>query len=240
MRFLIAAAVTLIAAFALTKPIKKAPFVLYAAAILADLAYAYGLLNGLGSGGFWAMFLPLMQRCTVAMAFLTLVMFIGVLKDGSAIKTRLMPIRRQLSIAGCLLAFCHVIYYTFVYIVQIQSIMNATIVRPGLTANLFAALGLSVLVTALLLVLMVTSFMFVKSRMHAATWKKVQRFSYVFYALICVHLMMIMIPPALAGKAAAVECVTVYAIVFGVYAILRTRRYLLDKKTGAKVEAAQA
>ncbi len=239
MRFVVAIAIALLTAFIFTKAIKKAPVALYAICIAADLVYAYGLVNGIGSG-FWAFFLPLMQRCTVAMAFLTLVMFIGALKDGSAIKARLMPIRRQLSIAGCLLAFCHIIYYAWIYIMQICSILNAATIKSGLTANLFAALGVSVLLTALLLVLMVTSFMFVKSHMHAATWKKVQRFSYVFYALICLHLMMILVPPALAGKTAAAECVIVYAMVFGAYAIMRTRRHLLDKKAGAQAENAHA
>ncbi len=286
MRFVVAIAIALLTAFIFTKAIKKAPLALYAICIAADLVYAYGLLNGIGSG-FWAFFLPLMQRCTVAMAFLTLVMFIGALKDGSAIKARLMPIRRQLSIAGCLLAFCHIIYYAWIYIMQIvmfigalkdgsaikarlmpirrqlsiagcllafchiiyyawiyimqiQGILGATTVRPGLAANLFVALGISVLVTALLVILLVTSFMFVKSHMHAATWKKVQRFSYVFYALICLHLMMILVPPALAGKTAAAECVIVYAVVFGAYAIMRTRRHLLDKKAGAQAENAHA
>ena len=229
MRFIIAAAVAVLAAFVFTKAIKKAPFVLYAIAVGADLLYAYGLFNGIGSG-FWATFLPLMQRCTLAMAFMTIVMFVGVLRDGSPIKARLMPIRRQLSIAGCLLAFCHVIYYAYVYVMQIQSALGATAARPVFTVNLFVALGISVLITTLLVILMVTSFKFVKARMHAATWKKIQRFSYVFYALICVHLMTILIPPALAGKDAAIECVAVYSIVFSIYAILRIRRYLIDRK----------
>lgn len=229
MRFIVAVIIVTLVAFVFTKLVKKAPFALYALVLAADAAYAYGLAYGVGSG-FWAIFLPLMQRCTLAMAFLTVVMFVGVLQDGSPLKARLAPIRRQLSIAGCLLALCHVFYYAYTYVMQIQGILGASAVKTGLAANLFVSLGISVLLTLLLLVLMVTSFTFIKSHMHGTVWKRVQKFSYLFYALIYVHLMIILLPPALSGKEAALESVAVYTVIFVAYAILRIRRHKVDAK----------
>lgn len=229
MRFVVAVAIASAIALFCAKAVKKAPLALYACAVAADALYAYALASG-ASGGAWTVFLPLMQRCTLAMAFFAIVMFSGTLEDGSALKSRLMPIRRQLSIAACILAFCHVVFYANTYIMQISGIVVGSIAQPALAANLFVSLGISLLITILLVVLTVTSFLAVKARMHAATWKKVQRFAYAFYALVFAHLAIILAPPAFAGKEAAMESLGVYTVLFAAYAILRIRRHVLDRK----------
>lgn len=233
MRFVAASAVALAIAFLCARPLKNIPLVFYACALAADMLYAYAVTVG-ASGGFWAVFLPLMQRCTLAMALFAVVMFTGTLKDGSTVKARLIPIRRQLSIMGCILALCHVVFYASTYIMQVAGIIAGSTTQPGIAANLFVSLVISLLITALLLVLTATSFLAIKARMKGSTWKKIQRLAYLFYALVFVHLAIILTPPALAGKEAAVESICVYAILFITYAALRIRRHALDKRNGKR------
>lgn len=229
MRFVVAISIALFMAFFCTKAIRKAPFVLYACALAADMLYVYAIIVG-ANGVFWTAFLPLMQRCTLAMALFAVVMFAGVLKDGSPFKAKFMSIRRQFSIAACILSSCHIAFYANTYILQIASIADGSAVQSALETNLFVSLGISTLITFLLGVLTATSFMAVKSHMRASTWKKVQRLAYLFYALVFVHLAIILAPPALAGKDAAMESICVYTAVFAAYFILRIRRYVIDKK----------
>ena len=228
MRFVVAAVIALGVALFCAKAVKNAPLVLYACAFIADIVYVYAISFGV-SGGIWAVFLPLMQRCTLAMAFFAIVMFAGTLRNASSLKSKLMPIRRQLSITASILALCHVMFYANTYIMQIASIANGNTAQPALAANLFVSLAISLLITALLVVLTATSFIAIKSRMHATTWKRVQRFAYAFYALVFVHLAFILTPPALAGKEAATESMCVYVVVFAAYAILRIRRFVIDR-----------
>lgn len=222
MRFIVAFAIVFTLAFLCAKPVRKAPVALYAIAVALDLLYLYGMTSGANTGastGFWAAFLPFMQRCTLAFAFFAVVMFIGVLKEGSPVKTKLMAIRRQLSITACILTLCHIAYYVYTYFFQV---IQATGGVP--TANLAISFTISGILLVLFVVLLITSFNVVKRRMHAKTWKSVQRWAYAFFGLMYVHLAVILLPPALAGKEIAITSMTVYTIVFAAYAILRIWR----------------
>ena len=150
-------------------------------------------------------------------------MFVGVLKEGSPAKTKLSAIRRQLSIAGCILALCHIAYYVYTYFFQV---IQATGGVP--TMNLVVSFVISGVLLVLFVMLLVTSFNAVKRHMHAKTWKNVQRWAYVFFGLMYVHLAVILMPPALSGKETAMISMAVYTVVFAAYAILRIRRALTD------------
>lgn len=224
MRFFIAAAVAIFGAFACATPLKKAPWLMYILAAATSALYVFGMASGF-SGGFWSLFLPLIQRCTLAVAFLSIVMFAGVCKEGSWLRVRIMPIRRQLSIIGCILACAHAGFYLNAYLLQTQDgILGAPL------QNLVVSLFISLALTALLAVLAITSLVRVKSRMKGSTWKKIQKSAYLFYGLIYVHLAFILLPPAIAGKTPAVESIAVYTVLFAAYAILRARRAIADKQ----------
>lgn len=230
MRFIVAFALVLLVAFPGAHLIKKAPFAIYALALTLDLLYLYGMASGAATGastGFWAVFLPFMQRCTLAFAFFTVVMFAGVLKEASRIRTRLFPIRGQLSITGCILALCHIAYYVYTYFFQILQVTGKV---PSV--NLGVSFVISGVLLVLFTILLATSFNAVKRRMHTKTWKRVQRWAYVFYGLIYVHLAIILLPPALSGKETALVSMVVYTAVFAIYAALRIRRAAADKRGG--------
>lgn len=118
MRFILAFAVSLFVALICTDQLKKAPTVFYLLSIAAVAIYVYGISQG-PAVGFWGFFIPFMQRCTLAMAFFAIVMFVGVFDENSPIRKKLMPVRRQLSICGCLLCLAHVFYYAKTYLAQL-------------------------------------------------------------------------------------------------------------------------
>ena len=99
----------------------------------------------------------------------------------------------------------------------------------------------AVLLLVLLLVLGVTSFNVVKNRMRSTTWKRVQRFAYLFFALAYIHLALSLAPSALQGGASAQASMVVYTAVFALYAVLRVMRcVLVDRSSKEDATADQA
>ncbi len=228
MRFVVAFSIALFTAVFCTSAIKKVPLAFYASCIGADLLYAYGMVQGAATG-FWGFFIPFMQRCTLAMAFFVIVMFIGIFDENSPVRRRLLPVRRQLSICGCILCFGHICYYAYTYVAQFTNASQGQV--AGSAGNLLISLTISAILVMLLLVLGITSFTFVKAHMKASTWKQVQRLSYVFFTLIVVHLGIILVPPALSGNAPAIEAVSVWGSLFVIYAILKIH-HEMRRRTG--------
>ncbi|MBQ3339167.1 MAG: hypothetical protein IJG82_06200, partial [Atopobiaceae bacterium] len=107
---------------------------------------------------------------------------------------------------------------------------------PVLTAgrlpkdNVFASFLIAMVLLVLLLALGGTSFRFVKRHMKARDWKKLQRRAYLFYALVYVHLCLLLAPSAFQGGRQAIISLVFYIVVFVAYAILRVRRAMVDKK----------
>lgn len=221
MRFLLAAVTALLFIALLETPwLKKHPSLLYVAAMAMDALYAYGIISG-ASGGLWYYFMPVMQRCVIAFVLFTVVMFVGVFDERSPIKARLLPIRRQMSILACIFCCCHVAFYGFSYLPRLTE---------TLAANAFVAILVGLVVAALMIPLLVTSFMVVKTKMHAATWKKVQQLAYPFYLLTLVHLIVLLAPSAIAGNSTAILGVVVYVVTGVSYIVLRLRRHSLDAR----------
>ena len=107
-------------------------------------------------------------------------------------------------------------------------------------ANVLSALVVALALLVLLLVLGVTSFGFVKKHMRTESWKRLQRWAYVFFGLVYVHLMLMLAPAASRGGEAALVTVAVYTVVFGAYAVLRVRRALVDRRVVAVVGVSAA
>ena len=209
MRFVIALILSFALVWAFAKPLKKYPVPFYLGAIALLGLYFWGTSVGV-RGEAWSYFQPLMQRCALAFLLFSIVMFVGVL---------LRPIRRQLSILACIFAVGHIVFYSASYIPRITS---------AFSGNLAFSLGLAALITALMVVLWVTSFQVVKHGMKALTWKRVQRLAYPFYVLTYVHLALLLMPSALVGNTVAVASIAVYSVIMGAYVVLRTAKALRD------------
>ncbi|MBQ3106163.1 MAG: ferric reductase-like transmembrane domain-containing protein [Eggerthellaceae bacterium] len=214
------------------KPLKKYPVLFYLLAVALSIVYLVTALWSVPPMVRSVIFV-LMQKCTLALAFFTVVMFIGVFDKDSAIGQGLRPVRAELSIVACILTIGHMVVYLIPFAPRVfGGYADAWVMVFFVTA---------IALLVLLLILGVTSVQKVKRAMHASTWKKVQRWAYVFFGLVYIHLMVILLPPALNGGAAAKVSVAVYTVLFAAYAVLRVRRAVADsKKAGGEARAIEA
>lgn len=228
MEFLAVLAIVSALCYVLRSPIRKAPGVLYAVCFAMVVLFAAGSFFELPVVVEEVLFL-FVHKCTLAMALFAVVMFVGVFPRESVVSHALRPIRTELSIAACIMALGHMFFYLSAYLPRV---LSGGVLAGGVGASFAVAIVLFVL----LLVLGVTSFSLVKRQMSADAWRRLQKFAYLFYGLIYVHLVLMLTPAALAGSAAAMVDVAVYTALFGAYAVLRVVRWRKD----AAFEAADA
>ncbi len=225
MAFLTILVASAVATVILRGPIKRSPVAFYGLAVVADVAYIVGI-EGLLPRAVMGPLTLLMGKCVLSLALFVVVMYVGVFAKGSRAHQWLKPVRSELSIAACILACGHMAVYLASYVPRFGG---------ALSANVLGALAVALGLLALLLVLGATSFGFVKKHMRTESWKRLQRWAYVFFGLVYVHLMLMLAPAASGGGEAAVASVAVYSVVFGAYAVLRVRRALLDRRSAAGV-----
>ena len=223
--------VTALFCVALRNVVRRVPLLFYALAVLVVAVFVFGAYVPL-PWPLWSLLLVLVQKCLLPLALFAVVMFIGVLPGESRAKAWLRPVRAELSIVAWILSLGHMALYLASYAPRLLG--------GRVDGNVLAALMLALVLFALLLVLGVTSFNAVKRRMRADTWKRVQLLAYPFFGLVYVHLLLMLLPSALQGGAAAQASVAAYTAVFGTYAVLRVTRALLDRRMAASVEEVRA
>ena len=222
MTFLWVLVPTVVLTVLLKKPIKKYPALFYAIAIAADVLFICNSYVSFPRPVSSALFV-LVHKCTLSLALFTVVMYIGVFAQGSKAKTYLLPIRAELSIVAWILSLGHMAVYLMSYVPQLShgaEHMNGVVL---------GSLAVALVLFALLLVLGVTSFAIVKRSMKLHTWKRVQTLAYPFFILVYVHLLLMLLPAALRGGAAAQASVAVYSVVFVGYIALRLYRAAKDR-----------
>lgn len=171
---------------------------------------------------------PLLSHGAFASALFIIVMYMGALPNGTKAIKRLMPIRAELSIMASLLVLGHNIAYGRTYFVRLF-----TDTSKMSTTQMLAAIC-SLIMIAIMLPLMITSFKAVRKKMKPKSWKKLQRSAYVFYGLIYVHTMLLYVPMVQAGRSVYIVNVIVYSLIFISYADMRIRKELLKKKRDAR------
>ena len=216
------------------KPIRAHAGVFYIAAaaitLLADIVDFTFMPAGVR-----AYTVDLFTHGTFATALWIVIMWTGALKNGSPLMKILMPIRGQLSIFAAILTICHNVFYGKTYFLRLFT------AAPSMPAAQLAAAIISVVMIVLLVPLTVTSFMTVRKKMQARSWKKLQRWAYLYYGLLYVHIMLVTMPGAHAGKLSSIVSVMVYTALFLAYACFRVRKYLvMRKKLSPKKTAAVA
>ncbi len=196
----------------------------YAGAFAMLALFFYGDIFGLPEP-IWRPVFYLIDQCMLGTALFVVVMFIGAVPRNSWFSQRLRPVRGELSIFAWILCLGHMVYLTVIpRLVRIA--LTIGFAMPMAVAGLAVALVLLVL----LAVLGVTSFKFVKRHMSAKLWKAVQRWSYLFYALVYVHLMLMIAPVLMTGAPKAVFTGVVYSVIFLGYGVMRVRRAWLDAR----------
>ena len=131
---------------------------------------------------------------------------------------RLMPQRGQLSIFAAILTLGHAV---------------------GLGIAMFPrwlrktdAMNLTICIVLLLIMLPLTviSVQKIRRKMKAKTWKSVQRFAYVFYGLIPVHVIVLNIAKARSGRKDVLLSLMLYLVVFLGYAVCRIHKWYVIRR----------
>lgn len=222
MTFALILVVTVAATFALRNPIKKWPVLFYVLAVLVDVLFVAGSFLELPRP-LWSVLFLLVQKCTLSLALFIVVMYIGVFARDSKVQLWLKPIRAELSIIAWILSLGHMAVYLVSYLPRIT-------VGGSMHDNVMVSFVVALVLFVLLLALGVTSFNVVKKRMKTESWKRLQRLAYAFFALVYVHLLLMLLPSALHGGQVAQVSVAVYSVVSVAYFVLRVVRALLDRR----------
>jgi DMSO/TMAO reductase YedYZ heme-binding membrane subunit len=142
---------------------------------------------------------------TLGFPLLVIIMYVGALSPKNPRVKRLLSIRKELSILSgfpilthSLIRVTHNFPGALKFFTDNEGYMSSGRVASALGAGISSfSFVLGVLMLALFLPLWVTSFDSVRRRMGGARWRKLQRWSYVLYAMLFVHAMGIQLGAAL-------------------------------------------
>ncbi len=232
MLFIISLIIALFTAFILDKQLKKRPVIFYiAAAVLTAASIIIAQSDITISNSFVRDYaLGIFSRGALGAAFWAVVMFTGALPNGSAPIKKLMPVRGELSITAAVLTLSHIVTFGIRYV---SSLVNGRTGSGDAFRNFVITFVLSAAMTLIMIPLTVMSFKAVRKKMDAKTWKKIQRFAYLFYAMIYIHIMVLFVQKAQKGREGYFFSILAYSTVFIGYAVLRLRKYYLSKKENA-------
>jgi len=139
----------------------------------------------------------------IGLAFFIIVMFAGAFKKGSTISKRFKSIRKEYSILGFVVLLPHAVKYLIQFLdgsyhVEWYGIIAMVVMIP----------------------LFITSFTVIKKKMNIKKWYELQRWAYLAYAGIFLHLLMI-------GEK---EHTIAYIVIFGLYSLLKFKNDIFNKE----------
>ena len=166
-------------------------------------------------------------------AIFIIVMYVAVLPSKSQLRIKLSKVRGEMAIIAALFTLIHNISYGKRYFMLLFTDISA--LKPYEAA----AAVLSICMIILLVPLTVTSFYTVRKKMSGKNWKKLQRLSYIFYALLYLHIVLIFSRGLFTKKLTYLVDIYIYTLIFGIYAALRVIKYI-KKKANARVLKGEA
>ncbi|MBM7000159.1 ferric reductase-like transmembrane domain-containing protein [bacterium] len=220
----ISLAVALVVAVPLAPALRRHPAPFYLVAALSVAVYVrQRLVGGYVAGTTW--FVDMIQKAYLSCALLAVVMLVGALPEGSALRRRLQPVRGELSILSFILMTGHVAAFLPAYLPRLGQVFAS---HRGLGASFVVA----ALLVAVFALLTVTSLRVVRARMPHGAWKAVQRLSYLMVALLYAHILLTLGRTALASRAsdAARLAIAVYTALLVAYAVARVGKALRDHR----------
>ena len=189
------------------KLLKKYPGIFYGAAALISVAVTmlyWAAPEGLSPGVLNKF--PLWLGALGTACFIE-VMAVGAMPNGHPKVKQIMPIRGELSIFACLLTLGQNLSYGKNYL------------TPGfLCSGPISAVKIAALVSV------------VMRRFPPKRWKALQRWAYLFYGLIYVHVLLMDVPGFLKGQGGRGLTLLMYSVVFLSYAVCRVRKSVLVRK----------
>ena len=215
--------------FVLPKQLKRYPWVFYLVALAACVAFVWVRAGDVHSLVIrWLS--PVFQKGYMAIVLLLIVMFCGVLEEGSSLRKRIQPIRGELSILSFIFILAHIACYLPSYLPRLGFIYaNQTLLAVSLT--------IAGLLTLLFGVLAVTSFTKIRTAMKPASWKHLQQFSYLMMAMLLAHIGFVLGGSAMRGGTVAAWTFGIYCVIIVAYAALRVAKAIRDSKQKNNVVA---
>ena len=220
MNYFIALLLSVSFTFIFRKYIKKSKTIVYLITLVLSIFFCFSDLLTINNS-IYNFIEALFTSATLATAFLTIVMFIGVLGKNSAIKKFLQPIRTQISFIACFLLIPH--FYS------LFNICYTTLLAVEFNLGFLSAL-ISLSLFVLLILLFITSFKYYKIKLKAKRWKKIQQLSYFFFLLIYVHIILFKIPYIKLGYYWDIFDLGIYSLMFFLYFMLKFNKYNNETK----------
>lgn len=167
----------------------------------------------------------LFSRGIIGTALISVVMLIGIMDNKKHFVKKLRSIRGELSIISCFFILPHNIIYMVSTLMNFSKIWNS---KPSVfkTVTLFISVS-GIITVSLLIPLFITSFIAIRKKMKAKSWKKLQKLSYPFYALIYIQIMLVHL--GYDNRRRYLEALF-YSLIFLPYFILRVKKHFSDKK----------
>lgn len=170
-----------------TKSIKKHSKIFYsvatAIASITIIYEIYRLISDTKMQGFIGELEKAFMKGNVSIAFFLLVMFAGALNPKWKLTKKLLSIRAESAILGCILLLPHGIMYLVRFV-------NKILVHKPITTLYIVYLIVGLIAFIIMIPLFITSFKNIRSKMSYADWKKVQMWAYPFYFLAYVHIVL--------------------------------------------------
>lgn len=171
----------------------------------------------------WHALTYVLQKGYLSSVLLGIVMFTGCLKASSKLRHHLRSVRGELSVLSFICILGHLAVFLPAYLGRLVS-------GAVLKGNVRASIIIAIVLAIIFLVLGITSFRSVRKLMSPRAWKNLQRFSYLMVALYFVHVLFVLGGSAFGGSHRGLASLVLYALFVALYAILRIRRAVLDRR----------
>lgn len=224
MDIIIALVIAIAFSLVFSPALKKVPWLFYAIAVVLDVVCLTNVLFQ-AFPQFARVVFPYFQRGLLAYGLFVVIMFIGVLPKGSALRARLNPARGELSIFAAIITFEHIIAYAGSYLSRALSGF------VGMPASQVVSFFIALIITILLVALTVTSFDHVRRAMDYRKWKALQKTAYAFFVLVWAHLVIVLIPSAGSITGKAFTSIVIYTVITVLYVVLRVARARIDARS---------
>ncbi len=159
----------------------------------------------------------------LSIAFFILVMYAGALNNKWNITKKLLKIRSELAIIASILMLPHGLVYGYKFVF----LTLPKFIAAGNFPILYLSVSVIGIIAFILMIpLFITSFMKVRKKMNAKTWKKLQRWAYLFYLLAYLHVFILLVNKDTINWTKLIT----YTSVFGIYTLLKIMK-CFNKKT---------
>lgn len=200
-----------------TKTIKKySKFYYVAIGLLAFLTTIFEIFK-LYSNYNLPTFLYGLEKSTmkgyIAIGFFILVMFAGAMNTKWNVTRKLLSIRGKMAILGSILITPHGIMYLVRFIIKF---FNGK--EPTALNIIYLILG--IVGFLIMIPLFITSFKAIRKKVNYVKWKSIQRWSYLFFGLVYVHILIVL----LNSKNVDWMRVSIYTLIFAAYIALKINK----------------